>query len=446
MPKHIFVFNIVGMSPDYLNRLAELPAVASLLKNGRKAAMNPVFPCLTLPAQASITTGTNPCDHGIVANGFYYRDRNEISFWDQYRSLVQGAPVWERIKARRPDHTTAVLFWQNMLYGNADYIVTPKPLHADHKLIQWCYSKPVGFYENLAETISPFELMHYWGPWAGPDASRWIMKATISVLQNQTPDLMLVYLPHLDYSCQRLGPEDPAIDAEIRIVDELLADFLNALDQKGIADQSALMLLSEYSLSQVDGAICPNRLLREAGFLNTRSIDGKSYIDFELSRAFAMVDHQVAHIYIRHPDDVVPVANLLQSVDGVASVLSPAQQEQMHVRHKRSGELIAVSKPSKWFAYYWWENPSEAPDFADKIDIHRKPGYDPLELFFDEEKMGIPQDVQLIHGSHGAPPENGERMASFLLSGPGTEKISMPDVMHMTHIAGIIETLALKGA
>jgi predicted AlkP superfamily pyrophosphatase or phosphodiesterase len=211
MAKHLVVFNVVGLSPRYLNRLKELPTFSALIKKGQTACVEPVFPALTLPGQASIVTGAWPDRHGIVANGFYDRDRMEVSFWDQYRFLVQEKPLWERIKQRRPEMTTAVLFWQNTLHGRADIIVTPKPMHANHELIQWCYSKPAGYYESLAEEIGPFNLFDYWGPFASPNASRWIINSAIVTMRRHRPNLMMVYMPHLDYSCQKYGPDDPKV-------------------------------------------------------------------------------------------------------------------------------------------------------------------------------------------------------------------------------------------
>lgn len=442
MKNYLFCFNIVGLSPLLLSKLIEMPHFSKLMKNAQKADLNPVFPGLTLPAQASFSTGTTPAEHGIVANGFYYRDRFEVSFWDQYRSLVQAEPLWETLKHNNPDLKTAVLFFQNTLYCDADFIITPKPMHTDEGLVQWCYSKPAGLYETVCDNIGrPFNLMDYWGPFASPKASEWIMEAAIDLVTNHFPDFMSVYLPHLDYSCQKLGPDDPKIDDDLKVLDNLMGEFLNTLEDLGIMRNSTLCIFSEYSLTQVTGAVFLNKALRKAGFLNVREIEGREYLDFELSRAFAMVDHQIAHIFIRDENDINPVKALIQNLAGVDQVLAEDGKKEFGINHERAGELIAISAPDQWFAYYWWESNEKAPDFATHIDIHRKPGYDPLELFMDMTTMEIPQKTELLKGSHGAPPKDGQGMAAFMVSGAQAGQISLPDCIETIDIALILKQL-----
>ncbi|MFA5904941.1 MAG: nucleotide pyrophosphatase/phosphodiesterase family protein [Desulfobacula sp.] len=443
MHHSIFCFNIVGLSPVLLNKLIGMPGFSGLMKTGKKADLEPVFPCLTLPGQASFSTGTYPSEHGIIANGFFNRDRFEVGFWDQYRSLVQAEPIWESIKCENPDLKTALLFCQNTLYGNADFIITPKPMHTDEGLIQWCYSKPAGFYESISKDIGrPFSLMDYWGPFASSNASQWIMEAAIRLVETHQPHFMVTYIPHLDYSCQKFGPDDPKVDEDLAVIDKLMAEFTATLEKKGIRDNSTICVFSEYSLSSVTGAVLLNMALRTAGLLTVRDIENREYLDFELSRAFAMVDHQVAHIYVRDKNDIEPVKRLIESMDGVDRVLGKDGKKEFRIDHERSGELIAISDPDKWFAYYWWDIPEKAPDFASHIDIHRKPGYDPLELFMDLQTFKVPQTTELIKGSHGAPPENGEGMAVLMLSGQKVADISMPATMKMVDIAPLLKSMA----
>ena len=438
----VFCFNIVGLSPIFLNKLIGMPGFSRLMENGKKADMEPVFPCLTLPGQASFSTGAYPAEHGIVANGFYDRDRFEVSFWDQYRSLVQAEPVWESLKNNNPDLKTALLFCQNTLYGNADIIITPKPMHTDEGLVQWCYSKPVGLYEKISRDIGrPFNLMDYWGPFASSKASEWIMEAAICVVKQQLPDFMVTYIPHLDYSCQKFGPDDPRVDDDLKVIDNLMTGFINTLEKMGIWENSTICIFSEYSLSRVNGAVLLNMELRKAGFLKVREIESREYLDFEMSRAFAMVDHQVAHIYVNNKSDIEGVKHLIEKIDGVDKVLSEEGKKRLKINHERSGELVAVSDPDKWFAYYWWETPEKAPDFAFNIDIHRKPGYDPLELFMDMKTMKIPQTPELIKGSHGAPARDGEGMAVFMLAGKRADKISLPGAIGLVDAALLLKKI-----
>ncbi len=443
MHHHIFCFNIVGLSPILLHRLVEMPGFRHLMENGIKKDLAPVFPCLTLPGQASFATGTYPAAHGIVANGFFYRDRFEVSFWDQYRSLVQAEPVWETLKKTHPECKTALLFCQNSLYGHADIIITPKPLHTDGGMIQWCYSKPAGLYEQIVQDLGrPFNLMDYWGPLASANASQWIMEAAVRVVETQMPDFMVTYIPHLDYSCQKFGPDDPRVEDDLKAVDRLMTLFIRALEKKGVMEKAIFCIFSEYSLSAVNGAVLLNTVLREHGFLRVREIAGREYLDIELSRAFAMVDHQVAHIYIRNPEDVAKVKRVIEKTQGVQQVLSEALKKKYNINHDRSGELVAVSDPDKWFAYYWWHTPDKAPDFASCIDIHRKPGYDPLDMFMDLQTMTVPQHTSLVKGSHGAPPRGRQGMAAFLLSGEKIKGMSLPDPLHLVDIHPLLNKLA----
>ncbi|MDY0220340.1 MAG: alkaline phosphatase family protein [Desulfobacterium sp.] len=445
MSHHLFCFNIAGLSPFFLNKLIKMPGFSNLMKNGQKAEMVPVFPCLTLPGQASLSTGQYPCEHGIIANGFYDRDRFEVSFWDQYRSLVQAEPVWESLKNDNPDFKTALLFCQNTLYGNADIIITPKPMHTDKGLVQWCYSKPVGLYEKINQSISrPFNLMDYWGPFASSKASEWIMEAAIYVVKEQLPDFMVTYLPHLDYSCQKFGPDDPRVDDDLQVLDGLMEDFIHNLENMGIWENSTICIFSEYSLSNVTGAILLNMELRKAGFLKVREIETREYLDFEMSRAFAMVDHQVAHIYVKDNNDIATVKGLIENISGIDMVLGKDEKEKYKINHERSGELVAVSDPDKWFAYYWWDIPEKAPEFAFNIDIHRKPGYDPLEMFMDMKTMKIPQTPELIRGSHGAPTGDGRGMAVFMLGGNRADRVSLTTTIDMVDVASILKKISEK--
>ena len=443
MTAPLIVFNVAALSPDYLENTDRLPTFHRLLKNGKSARLTPVFPALTLPAQSSLATGTYPNAHGIVANGFFSRERLEVSFWDQYRSLVNGTPFWERVKQQRPDITTAVLFWQNSLYGQADIIMTPKPIHGHHGMIQWCYSKPVGLYEQVVEEIGPFDLFHYWGPFASPKSSRWIVDAAISVMRRHRPDVMMIYLPLLDYASQKYGPNDPAVYRDLEIIDELIGKFLYDVKDAATDDEATVVVLSEYSLSAVSGHVAINNALRDNGFLAVREIEGREYLDVEMSGAFAMVDHQIAHVYCRN-EAVGPVKALLSAIDGVDIVLDRAAQAAFHIDHPRSGELVALAAANRWFSYYWWTDADKAPDFADTVDIHRKPGYDPLELFLEEGRMAISQDTTLIKGSHGLAGRDHDPAAVFIVSGKGAASVNPAPIISMVDVAPMLERLILS--
>jgi predicted AlkP superfamily pyrophosphatase or phosphodiesterase len=369
----VIVINVAGLAPRHFEKPELIPNLAKL----RHCPMRPTFPAVTCSMQATLLSGKPPSEHGIIANGYFDRDTFEVKFWEQPAALVQAPRLWDMLPGRK----TAVLFWQNSMFINADIVVTPRPLHFDSGMVQWCYSKPVGFYEELGD----FKLQKYWGPVAGLESSQWIAHAAQHTWRKHRPDLMLVYLPHLDYSSQKFGPDQPQA---LREVDSLVGELMQ---------DANVIVCSEYSLTPVAGALFPNRLLRAAGLLRVRKIAGKEYLDFELSDAFAMVDHQIAHIYCKPGYAAAARSTLQRSTDVTFASIA----------HPRAGELIAVAPRDKWFAYYWWDDWAKAPEFAFTVDIHRKPGYDPCELWFDYGRMArtfkiaTGTDPSRVKASHG---------------------------------------------
>jgi predicted AlkP superfamily pyrophosphatase or phosphodiesterase len=394
------VINCAALSRDYLADADVAPALHALATDGQLLDLVPSLPALTCSVQATLTTGVSPAEHGIVANGFYDRDLAEVRFWEQSAGLVQKPRAWSN---RSDKPTVAMLFWQNSLYADVDCMITPKPMHTEEGLLNDCTSRPAGLYAELREQLGEFPLHHYWGPMAALPSSQWIAKATEHVWRTMTPDLCLTYLPHLDYNTQRLGPDAAGLADDIRALDALVG----RLAEMARADGGRVIVLSEYSLSPVGRAVALNRVLRDAGLLSLRELGDREYLDTGGCRAFAMVDHQVAHIYFPPGSDGAPgadvadVARLLDETDGVAEVLDRPAQADRGIDHPRSGELIAVADSDAWFSYYWWLDDDRAPAFARTVDIHQKPGYDPVELFADPATRSIPLDASLVRGSHG---------------------------------------------
>jgi len=391
------VVAIIAGLPWSLGRSPEA-AVISSLPGARPLA--PAFPALTCPAQATLTTGAPAARHGIVANGLFDRDYLRVSFWEQSGRLVQGTRVWQDLKARKPGFTTALLFLQNSIGAGVDAVVTPAPVHrADGSIVSSCYARPRGLYEELAAKLGPFDLAGYWGPMASIKSSRWIAAAAREVFLKLRPNLLFVYLPHLDYPLQRLGPDSPAIRDELKLVDSLVGEIRDWSRAGG----AELVVLSDYAMTQVSGAVMPNRILREAGLLEVREVDGREYLDVAASAAFAMADHQVAHVYAR-AGAVAAARAALGGAPGIERILGGPEKAEYGIDHPRSGDLVLLSSTDRWFAYYWWHDDAKAPDFARTVDIHRKPGYDPCELFFDPAARAIPLDPSLVKGSHGLAP------------------------------------------
>jgi len=425
--KRTLVLDVAGLGADLI---AEMPALERLAGRGALVPLEPVLPATTCPMQATLTTGEPPGRHGIISNGLYFHDTAEVRFWEQSARLVMAPRVWELApKGKRPK--TAMLFWQHSLYGSADVVLTPKPVHGPRgELVQDCWSRPADLYGRLAEGTSalepgrmrgPFDLMRYWGPLAGIGSSRWIADAALEVWRTEQPDLALVYLPHLDYSGHRAGPASEAHREAARELDALLAPLLAAAEEDG----ARAIVLSEYSFVPVRRAVAPNRALREAGFLAVREVAGGEHLHAGDSRAFAMVDNQAAHVYFPASADlerdVRKVRAILEGLDGVGAVLDREAMREVGLDHVRSGELVALAEPDAHFTYYWWLDDAKAPPFARTVDIHAKPGFDAAELFVDPATKAIPLSAERVCGSHGLVPDDGAGWAVFCTSEPAKE-------------------------
>jgi len=357
--------------------LALAPADGALCRLARlgRRTIQPVCPAVTCTMQATVTTGQPPGVHGIVANGLYFAEQGRVSFWEQSNRLLEAPRFWRRGTLAGACRT-AMLFWQNSMFGAADVVLTPRPAHTpDGRTISTCYSDPPGLYDSLRGELGEFPLKHYWGPLAHLASSEWIAAAAERVWQRERPDLQLLYLPHLDYSLQKVGPADPSIAGEVAHLDALIGRLAGAV----AADGGRVVVMGDYGITPVGRAVTPNVALRDAGLLTVRDAAGTDLLDVGEARAFALVDHQVAHVYCGDDAAAGQAAEVLRGLDGVAEVIDLAKADPLGLRHRRSGRLIALAQPDAWFAYYFWHDPARAPAFARTVDIHRKPGYDPCE-------------------------------------------------------------------
>jgi predicted AlkP superfamily pyrophosphatase or phosphodiesterase len=412
------VLLVVGLTGEHLGDAT--PHLAALAREGAARPLRTIVPAVTCSVQATLTTGLLPRGHGIVANGWYFADLAEVWLWRQSNRLVEGEKIWDAARRRDPAFTCAKLFWWYNMHSTATWSVTPRPMYpADGRKIPDIYTQPAELRDELNARLGQFPLFKFWGPATGIAASRWIADCARHVYETKRPTLTLVYLPHLDYNLQRLGPGHPAIAGDFRAVDALCGELVAAARRDG----TRVVALSEYGITPVTGAIHVNRALREAGLIQVRTELGRELLDPGASEAFAVADHQVAHVYVRRPERAPEVERLLAGLPGVERVLDREGQRAVGLDHPRSGELVLVSRPDRWFTYYYWLDDARAPDFARTVDIHRKPGYDPVELFLDpklpvpqvsvawrlaKKALGfrylmdvIPLDASLVKGSHG---------------------------------------------
>jgi predicted AlkP superfamily pyrophosphatase or phosphodiesterase len=442
--RRTLVVDVVGLTPALLEHA---PAIAALAKQGVQRPLVPVLPAVTCSVQSSIVTGLYPREHGSVGNGWYFRDIAEVSLWRQASSLVAGERIWEAAKRRDPAFTCANLCWWYGMYASCDYVVTPRPMYpADGRKIPDVWTQPPELRARLQDHFGTFPLFEFWGPRAGIASSQWIGAAAIDVWRNERPTLALVYLPHLDYVLQKEGPHGASVAREVRAVDAVCGDLI----EEARKSDARVIVLSEYGVTAVAGAVHINRVLREAGLIAVRSELGRELLDAGASEAFAVADHQVAHVYVRRRQRVAEVQALLSRTPGIERVLDETSKRSVGLDHERAGELVAIAAPDRWFTYYYWIDDDRAPDFARTVDIHRKPGYDPVELFLGtspayvawklaQRKLGlralldvIPLDASLVKGSHGRLPERVE-------DGPLIVGDALPDgPIHATAVKDIV--------
>lgn len=429
------VLNVVGLTPAMIGEAT--PNLRKLAARGGMKPMSTVTPAVTCTAQTSMLTGLLPRDHGIVANGWLFREQMEIWFWRQSNRLVSGERVWDAGKARDPAFTCANMFWWYNIAASTDIGVTPRPMYpSDGRKIPDSYATPQALRDELTDRFGRFPLFTFWGPATTIASSRWIADATCHVRATRKPTLTLVYLPHLDYNLQRIGPDHPDIDKDLREVDKVCGQLIENADASG----AAIMVVSEYGITPVSRPVHINRILREAGYIAVREELGRELLDVPQCRAFAISDHQLAHVHVENPRDLPAVKALLEEVDGIEHVLDEEGKRAFGLDHPRSGELVCISRSDAWFTYYYWLDDQRCPDFARLVEIHRKPGFDPVELFVDPQirwpklaigwrlakrKLGmrtlldvIPLDAGLVRGSHGRVTDDPAHGPIFMSSEP----------------------------
>lgn len=427
--------DLVGLTPRLFGE--DTPNLRALAARGSMAPMTAVLPAVTCSAQATLLTGERPSVHGAVGNGWRLPTTGEVALWRQANRLVEAPKVYDLARERDPAFTCAKLFWWFNMGARVDWSITPKPYYgADGSKIFDVYSWPTSFGEEVKAELGPFPFFGFWGPKAGLSSTRWIADAAMRTLARQRPTLTLAYLPHLDYDHQRYGPDDPRSREAVAELDGIVGELVAAADAVG----AVTVAVSEYGILDCARPVHVNRALREAGLLEARGGPLGETLDLYASRAYALADHQVAHVYCRDAEDVDAARRVLEDLDGVERVLARGEQAELGIDHANAGELVAVAEPDAWFTYYYWLDPEAEPDFARTVDIHRKPGYDPCELFVDpslrlpmlrvarrlaRKKLGmryrmdvIPLEPELVCGSHGRLPDDPRDGPVYLSSLP----------------------------
>ena len=500
--------NVVGLTEALIGE--HTPRIAEFRKRGALAQIAPAFPAVTCTAQSNYLTGKTPSQHGIVGNGWYHRELAEVQFWKQSNHIVHGEKIWDELRARNPKFTCANCFWWFNMYSSVDYSITPRPMYpADGRKFFDIYTQPGPVRHEIQRDLGDFPFFGFWGPAAGIDtpqgksdcASRWIADSAKWIENKYAPTLNLIYLPHLDYNLQRHGPFisssnpltrtsatlsplgrgegkmspdeeffalappngeragvrgafeiNPVIRRDLREIDAIVGDLIDFFSRFGVQ----VVLLSEYGITNVDTPVHLNRIFRQHGWLTIKDELGLDILDAGASKVFAVADHQVAHIYLNDRSLESQVRDVLEKqVEVDLTVLGASEKSAAGIDHPRAGDLIAIAPENAWFTYYYWLDDARAPDFARTVDIHRKPGYDPVELFLDpkisspklkiawrllQKKLGlrmlmdvISLDATLVKGSHGRRPADKKDWPVFITDRTellGTKEIDSTDVYH----------------
>lgn len=440
------VIDIVGLTPSLIGK--HTPRLKAFRDRNATVRLREPFPAVTCTGQASMLTGLEPSGHGVVGNGWYFKDTAETRFWQQSNALVQGEKVYETLKKRHPEFTCAKMFWWYNMYAQADWSATPRPHYpADGRKVFDIYTHPMELRDALVGELGEFPFHAFWGPASGIRSSEWIAASAKWIQEFKRPTLNLVYLPHLDYSLQQYGPGAPQIAAELRKIDAVAGDLIETLEAQGVR----VLVVSEYGITKVTRALHPNRILRRAGLVEVRRSVTWELLDGGASEAFAVSDHQISHVYVKDKARIAEVAALFEKESGVKRVLTGDARAAWGIDHDRAGDVVLMAEPDSWFTYYYWEDDALAPDFARCVDIHRKPGYDPVELFLDpkqplvkakvgwtllKKKAGfryymdvIPLDASLVKGSHGTPVEDPAE-APLLMGDPAVIGVAPEMPMH----------------
>lgn len=420
------VINIVGLTSSLITE--KTPFLLKWINKGKLCKIKPMLPAVTCSVQSTYLTGQWPSTHGIIGNGWYFKDLCEIKFWHQSNKLVTAPKIWDIAKKQDPSFTCANMFWWYNMYSTVDYSVTPRPIYAaDGSKIQDCYTSPSNLRDELQNELGRFPLFNFWGPNASIKSSEWIANSSKIVELKYNPTLTLIYLPHLDYCLQKSGKNSKETTKSLQELDNVCKDLINFYENKN----ANVIVLSEYGIEPVNNVIYINRILRQKGYIKVREENGGELLDAGASLAFAVCDHQVAHIYLNNKSIIDEVFDLLNTIKGIDIVIEESKKEKYKINHQRSGDLIVVANQGSWFSYYYWLDEKKAPDFARIVEIHKKPGYDPAELFIDpsikfakfrilltllKKKLGfrylmkfIPLDDTIVKGSHGrinTDPEN----------------------------------------
>jgi len=446
------VLNVVGLTRALIGE--HTPHIQKFLDSSWSIRLEEPFPAVTCTSQSNMLTGEGPTVHGIVGNGWYFKDLAEVGFWKQNDGLVRGKKVWEELKENNSEFTCAKIFWWYNMYSSVNWSITPRPQYpADGRKIFGVYTHPFEMADEIVSDLGKFPFMNFWGPASDIPSSRWIANCAMWIFKKHQPDLNLVYLPHLDYCLQKWGTDPQVIKEDLKKIDEVVGSLLDFYKGSNVN----VLIVSEYGVTPVNNVIHPNRILRKAGYLKVIPSLSWELIDAGASRAFAVSDHQICHIYVKENKDTPEIVKLFEKEPGQKKIIFGNQKIDFDLDHERAGDIILMAQPDFWYTYYYWTDNDKAPDFARCVDIHRKPGFDPVEMFLDpaikfpklkiafklfKKMMGfrmmmdvIPLTPELVKGSHGTPVQNPDQgpiaISNYPSANPRKNSLPMAEVKNI---------------
>ncbi len=437
MHNHAVLLSIPGLRDRDLVSMPRLAALAG--SGGATVPLTPSFPCVTWPVQANLLTGVGPEQHGVVANGVYHRKSGDVEMWTAWNSCVQSPHIWDWLHQHDASLTSAAWFPLLSKGAAADYVCIPAPIHNDDGSESlWCHTKPEDLYPQLMESLGHFPLMNFWGPLANIKSTDWIVDSAVLMANQHRPRFSAIYLQHLDYAAQKFGPDSEQALAALGELDAAIGRLVDGFAAAGL-DDTLWLAASEYVITEVTAVAYPNRILREAELLALQEDEqGCEVLVPRESAAWALVDHQFAHVFVRETANVNRTADLFREQELVERVLVGKERGEFGLDHPRSGEIVLIAKPEAWFAYYWWRDDAAAPAFARTVDIHRKPGYDPVEMFIDMPSRQTPLDASLVKGSHGYPATDPSRRGVLVTSDASCVGDIAEDGLKDTDVAAVV--------
>ncbi len=178
-----------------------------------------------------MTTGKLPKHHGVIANGFYWREQRKVEMWTAGNDCISAPQIWDWLGQHDESLTSAVWFPLHSKGAQANFICTPAPIHnPDGSESLWCYTRPTELYGTLRDKLGHFPLQHFWGPMANIQSPAWIADSAVFAANEFRPNFFYIYLPHLDYAAQKHGPDSETAQRALGELDLVIGKLVEGVN------------------------------------------------------------------------------------------------------------------------------------------------------------------------------------------------------------------------